>query len=320
MKIKNIIESNDKQSIDKLNSYLKPYQIILFKTLNKQRNKLSNKTAMVDFITNFLDTIGKKGEASANELYELYLLNYREDGKYEDYTEDTFRDISSLKQKKTANRTAYEYTAAKIPFKGSNLTGDWKVRWRDSSRYYVVESFGWYPIFLWSNNQWFEVDDNYSRTTMRQMGRANPIRYNSGLKERCIIVSRSEIKDLINGIPYSELKNKRRTEFGKQYNIDSIINSSPYTFSWYDSENGDGKATYKVTNINEIPDGFKFDIEVLKAGRREGRRMIQEPGGYIHPSPFSDAMEKAIKRHIREKNSKLLRDENIELNVKHKEN
>lgn len=320
MKFKNILESNDKQSIDKPDSYLKKYQIILFKTLNKQKDILKNKVQMVDFIQNFLETVGKRDDASAYELYELYLLNYRADGKYEDYTEDTFKDLTSLKQKKTANRTAYEYTAAKIPFKGSNLTGDWIIRWRDNTRYYVVESFGWYPVFLWSNNQWFEVDDNYSRTTTRQMSRANPIRYNSGLKERCIIVSRSEIKDLIDGVPYNELKNKRRTEFGKQYNIESIINNSPYTFSWRDYQNGDGKATYKVTNIVEIPDGFKFDIEILKAGRREGRRMIQEPGGYIHPSPFSDAMENAIKQHIREKNTKLLRDENIELNVKHKEN
>ncbi len=57
---------------------------------------------------------------------------------------------------------------SKIPFTGSNTSGYW---YRNS---YVVTSYGWYPIFVFKNNQWYENKNKYSRSTGKQMGQLRP--------------------------------------------------------------------------------------------------------------------------------------------------
>ena len=90
-------------------------------------------------------------ESDAKFYYEVYTANFRPDGDYENLDQQSFRDFRQFKQRKTPNNGAYEYTAAKIPFKGSNLEGYWDVNGKNEW-YYVVVSYGWYPLFLFINN------------------------------------------------------------------------------------------------------------------------------------------------------------------------
>ena len=127
---------------------------------------------MTDFIIMMLKLMGKPTHR-ASFYYEVYTQNYRPEGDYENLTQETFKDYRGFKQKRTPNNTAWEYSTATIPFKGSNIEGFWD----DNSKgewYYVVQSWGWYPVFLFKNDQWYTVDDTYSSSTSKQMSQSRP--------------------------------------------------------------------------------------------------------------------------------------------------
>lgn len=75
-----------------------------------------------------------------------------------------------MKQSRTTNKESRAYVNDLTPFKASNLEG------REEGNYYVVYSYGWYPIFAYSilSKQWFECDNGYSRSTKRQMLNCRP--------------------------------------------------------------------------------------------------------------------------------------------------
>jgi hypothetical protein len=55
-----------------------------------------------------------------------------------------------------------------VPFKASNLEG------KEFNGMYVIISYGWYPIFIYKNNVWYENIDGYSRSTKKQISQARP--------------------------------------------------------------------------------------------------------------------------------------------------
>ena len=161
--IKKILrEYFDKDVNEKL---LSKEEVRLFKMLNNKKHELGTKPDMVGFIGMMLKLMGKP-EHRASFYYEVYTQNYRPEGDYENLTRETFKDYRGFKQKRTPNNTAWEYSTATIPFKGSNIEGFWdennKGEW-----YYVVQSWGWYPVFLFKNDQWYSVNDTYSSSTSK---------------------------------------------------------------------------------------------------------------------------------------------------------
>ena len=79
---------------------------------------------------------------------------------------------------KVTQLDARRYILSKKSFEGSNIHAEWKESfWTDGEdRIYAVYSYGWYPIFLYSElaGQWFCTDDGYSQTTKKQMSRIFP--------------------------------------------------------------------------------------------------------------------------------------------------
>lgn len=75
------------------------------------------------------------------------------------------------KTHKIANKVASEYTMRLIAFQGSNLSAEWV-----SEDMYVVWSYKWYPIFIFSKKMdgWYENREGYSNTTKRHILRARP--------------------------------------------------------------------------------------------------------------------------------------------------
>ena len=160
-------------------------EVILFKYLNKHRKDAGTQKELLNLVKGMMSFIGRP-ESDSKFYYEVYTANFRPDGDYENLDQQSFRDFRQFKQRKTPNNGAYEYTAAKIPFKGSNLEGYWDVNGKNEW-YYVVVSYGWYPLFLFINNMWYKVMDSYSSSTAKQISHSNQVRYNSGLKDDALV-------------------------------------------------------------------------------------------------------------------------------------
>lgn len=91
-----------------------------------------------------------------------------------------------MKHSRTTNNKSREFVENVRPFKASNLEG------REEGNYYVVYSYGWYPIFAYSieSDKWFECEEGYSVSTKKQMCQCRPFR-------ETVKLSREGMKDLL---------------------------------------------------------------------------------------------------------------------------
>jgi hypothetical protein len=99
-------------------------EILLFKYINDNKQNSGTKNEMIKFIQEMLRYFGMPIN-EARMYYEIYTANFRPDGDYENLTKENFKDYRQFKQRKVTNNTAYEYATAKMPFKGSNVEGQW---------------------------------------------------------------------------------------------------------------------------------------------------------------------------------------------------
>lgn len=76
---------------------------------------------------------------------------------------------------KVANSKCRNYVVARLPFKGSNLWGEWVKPLAHDKQQYVVYSYGQhFPAYVYAEGMWFENEDKYSRTTARHLSQARP--------------------------------------------------------------------------------------------------------------------------------------------------
>lgn len=118
------------------------------------------------------------------EAFQMYQMLKDNFGNIETGDELIRSDVSKLRIK-SANYKARELVHARIPFKASNTDGEY------IGNTYVVSSYGWYPIFVYKDGQWFENKDKYSVSTSKQTSQLRPYR------ENIIKVSSKELRDLI---------------------------------------------------------------------------------------------------------------------------
>jgi hypothetical protein len=287
-------------------------EVILFKYLNKHKHELKTQKEMIDEIRRMLSVVDLPDNL-ARFYYELYTANYRPDGDYENITPDKFKDYTQFVQRKTPNNTAYEYSSAKVPFKGSNVEGKWGVN--DSNQwYYVVESWGWYPVFLFINDQWYRVLDTYSHSTRKQMNQSNPVIYNSGLNANVIGVTRGEISDLMNGrYDISDMKSKRVVNFVKNMKSELIGKKKLISSGW----GGNGvRVSYVITDVDNVDGKINIEVKINKAGKMVDRKMVIDPE-YQNDEQLVNNIENGIKQDIMRTHPEYLSDDNVNIEIIH---
>lgn len=272
-------------------------EIILFKFLNKNKKELGKKSDLIDTIRTTLRTMGMS-ENDALLYYYAYTANYRPEGDYENLTKSEFKDYKTFKQKRTTNVDSWQFSRAKIPFKGSNLEGYWDVDDKNVW-YYVVKSYGWYPIFLFKYDRWYEVSNRYSSSTGKHIGGARPTRYVDELKSQVTFVSHKEITLLMHGdITHDELFKGKRSRLESQ--IKSSLINIPKFVTW--GYGGDaGKAKFKVVDVKQVDEKVLITIEILEAGRREGKKLVKSDVPYSTgqiPQATPSIVQTAIKDKI----------------------
>jgi hypothetical protein len=280
-------------------------EILLFKYLNKYKHQTKTKKVLVDLIKSMMNVFGLPSN-DALFYYEVYTANFREDGDYENLTKENFKDYRLFKQSKTPNNKASEYSSAKIPFKGSNLEGKWDVN-RKNEWYYVITSYGWYPVYLFINDKWFKTSDTYSSSTRKQMSQVNPISYSSDLKSDVIKVTQDDIKVLMYGVyNLEEINNAKVVNFTTKIKSELVGSKKLLTLGYGDTAK---KVSYTISDIKEEGGKIKITIRIVKAGKVVNNKMVVD-NDYQNIPGFVEEVESGIKRQIISSNEKYLSEDN----------
>lgn len=284
-------------------------EVRLFKHLNDKKQELGTKDEIIKYVQMMLKLMGKSpGEARA--YYQAYTQNYRPEGDYENLTKDEFKNFRNFAQKKTTNTSAWEYSTALMPFKGSNLEGIWD----DNSKgewYYVVTSYNWYPIYLHKDGKWFGVDTNYSSSTSKQISNSRPRVWSENLGSQIISVTPDEIKGLMRGKPFDEIERERYAKFRTTADVGDLEHTKTKTFGWGDDRI---KATFRVGQIETGDNDVTFNIDVKKAGKVEGtNKLVPFDGEY--PDEFKTKLENELKGYVYSLYGRPLKHKNVNIVV-----
>jgi hypothetical protein len=284
-------------------------EILLFKYINDNKQKAGTKSEMIKFIQEMLRYFGMPLN-EATMYYEIYTANFRPDGDYENLTKENFKDYRLFKQRKVANNSAYEYATAKMPFKGSNVEGQWNVN-NNNDWYYEIKSYGYYPVFLFINDQWYRTLDTYSPSTRKQMSQVNPVKYDSNLKSDVVSVTKGEMERLIDGRYNLERVNTDRvSNFVSRK--DKVTNQSKLiSGGWGDNAH---RVNFMIKDVEEVDGKIKLSIQVLKAGKMIDRKMIPDSNFRDNPE-LLDGIMKTIKQDILRTYPSYLTDSNTEIEL-----
>lgn len=284
-------------------------EIILFKQINNNRQDMGTKEKMVEFIKGLLRYFNIPQD-KARFYYEVYTANFRQDGDYENLNKENFKDYRQFKQRKVANNSAYEYANAKMPFKGSNVEGQWNVN-NNNDWYYEIKSYGYYPVFLFINDQWYRTLDTYSPSTRKQMSQINPVKYDSNLKSDVVSVTKGEMERLIDGRYNLERVNTDRvSNFVSRK--DKVTNQSKLiSGGWGDNAH---RVNFMIKDVEEVDGKIKISIQVLKAGKMIDRKMIPDSNFRDNPE-LLDGIMKTIKQDILRTYPSYLTDDNTEIEL-----
>jgi hypothetical protein len=284
-------------------------EIMLFKYIDKNKRETKTKPDFLKFLKSFLPVLGLSPN-QANFYYEVYTANFRPEGDYENLTKENFKDYRLFKQQKVTNNTAYEYASARMPFKGSNVEGEWDVN-NNNEWYYVVKSYGWYPIFLYINDQWYRTLDTYSSSTRKQMSQINPVKFDSNLNADVMSVTKGEMERLMDGrYNIERVKTDRVSNFVKVK--DKVTNQSKLiSGGWGDNAH---RVNFMVKDVEDVEGKIKLFVKILKAGKMVDRKMIPDSNFKDNPELFDDIM-KTIKYDILRTYPNYLTNDNTEIEL-----
>jgi hypothetical protein len=257
-----------------------PIIIKLFKMLNEEKKKNKTRASLIKVIERYAPYLNIP-EEYALYLLELYVLNFRKDGDYSNLTKENFVDPRKMKGKTTTNPNAKKYTIAQLPFKGSNLIGQWRKDYKGKPFYEVV-SYDWYPVYIFKDDKWYEVTGRYSSSTSRQMSNANPVTWDGELQEVVYLLSQEEMKMLKQGATHEEVmkhKLKKLKEFEPEL---TKRKKTAKVYSWQgDDETTNANIKFKIKSIEEEDDKAIVTVDILDVIRRGDSGEEPTPQNYL---------------------------------------
>lgn len=285
---KSIKEQTDENPLPKV-------AIKLFKFLNGERKKYKKRADLEEYIKKTLKYIGLD-EALSRYYTELYLLNYRPDGKYENITPQTFVDPRMQKGRTITNTQAFKYTKSLMPFKGSNLKGEW-MNDKFGVPLYVVTSYGWYPVFINKKGIWYEVTGRYSSSTSKQMGNADPdrgeSRWERNLNTEVFLMSPEEMRKLkYDGEHEQMMKDKLERLLKKKEELQKRRLKSLSDYSETPT-----KIKFRIKDVQQEGDKVNIVIDVVDVLKKIRNVAIETPENYTKgelPGVTKEYVEKRI--------------------------
>lgn len=309
----------EEQSSDKA---LSQQEIVLFKYLNKRVPKNARKDLLYDTISKGL-RITNLEPNKTKYYFELYVLNYRPNGDYENITNDEFKGIKDFKSKTITNKKAGEYTQVKAPFKGSNLKGQWEKD-GNGEELYVVYSYNWYPIYIYKKGIWYSIIDSYSSSTSKHIGHAYPFKYDRSINKMVVPVDRDEMEKLQRNAGFDEIMKTKKEKLLRDKN--RLISKKPQlikNLEWLETPSAEYKVKFRLTDIDEENDKVVVKVSIDDVIRREGNKGIKSDDNYTKgeiPNVTKEKVEKTVERNILGNMTQYLGSSEIELPIEFKFN
>jgi hypothetical protein len=270
----------------------------LFKLFNEYKKTAKTKKELLNIIMEYLPMFGIP-KTYAIYMLELYLLNYREDGDYSGLNKDNFIDPRNKSGKKTANYQAGDYTKAQLPFEGSNLRGYW-TKDRNGVKYYVVKSYGWYPVYIYKEGKWYENFDRYSSSTGKQMSNVQPYAYNNDIDTKVYLMSRNEMNMLESGYSHEDVMKKKKESF-RDVNPSSRV-STRKVETWI-GQVPNLNIKFKVSSVDETEDKNIVNVDIIDVIKTQQGKQIPTPENYLKgeiPNVTPELVEKEVERKLRQ--------------------
>ena len=273
----------------------------LFRFLNEEKKKHRKRADLLEVIKNLMPYMGIP-EGYELYLLELYLLNYNKDGDYSSLTKNNFIDPRKQRGKTTPNTLADLYTIAQLPFKGSNLEGYWS---EDTNRvpFYVVTSYGWYPIYIFKNDRWYQVSRRYSSSTSRHVSNANPIEWNEDLLEKVTILTPDEMRMLMRGVSHDQVMKNKLTSIKKsEEDLKSKrVTAKDFRYRWWEEENQNFepyKVKFKISSIDTDDEKATVTVDIYDVVAKDNQ--TQGPDRNYLKNEIKGASPKEIERKLQE--------------------
>ena len=281
----------------------------LFKVLDEEKKKKKKRAEILQVIENLAPYMNIPKDY-ALYILELYLLNYRKDGDYSGLTKENFVDPRKGSGKTTPNTRAKLYTIALMPFKGSNLIGQWRKDYKGNPFYEVV-SYDWYPVYIFKDDRWYEVTKRYSSSTSRQMENANPVKWSDELEEPVYLLTEKEMDMLKRGISHEEVM-KHKVEALKKFEPElTKRKKTAKSYSWIGGDDevqfSDANVKFKIKSVDTNNDKATVEVDILDVIRRDNNKEVQTPQNYLKGEMQGMNKERAEER-VKVKIMGILRD------------
>ena len=270
----------------------------LFKLFNEYKKTARTKKELLNIIMEYLPLFGIS-KVYAIYMLELYLLNFREDGDYSGLNKNNFIDPRNKSGKKTANYQAGDYTKAQLPFQGSNLEGRW-TKDRNGVKYYVVKSYGWYPVYIYKEGKWYENFDRYSSSTSKQMYNSQPYAYNNDIDTKVYLMSKNEMELLERGFSHEDVMKK------KKESLKDVQPSPRITTAKSEYWRGDIPSLnikFKISSIEDLGDKNAVNVDIYDVFKTENGKEIPTPENYLKGelgNVTPEKVEKEVERKLRQ--------------------
>jgi hypothetical protein len=95
-------------------------ELVLFKYLNTKFKTNNRRDKFFEEVTRGLKMFGLNPK-DAQYYFDLFVNNYREDGKYDNLTTSELKGPKHFKAKKTTNVDSKQFSRNKLPFKGTRI-------------------------------------------------------------------------------------------------------------------------------------------------------------------------------------------------------
>lgn len=255
--------------LEDIGPFKENYLMKIFAFLNEEKKKVKTKKELLKRIESISSHLNLPPEHSLY-LFELYLLNYRKDGDYSSLTKENFVDPRMGKGRFTPNTSSWKFTATLLPFRASNLSGFWSKDGKGVP-IYIVESYDWYPLYIFRDGIWYQTTKRYSPSTGRQMSNANPIKWEENLDDKVYLLTPEEMKMLRdNGLSHRELmKTKLKSlETAKE----DIISKKKRTLKPYTGWHGPTSVNikFKVSSVDFEGDKAIIGVDIIDVTKRGG--------------------------------------------------
>lgn len=242
---------------------------------------------IIEKLQNLLPYIGAS-ENDAKLYYNVFKYNFREDGKYSEISWRDFKGPKEWASKRTTTRNTREYVNARQQFHAPNLKGEWKTDW-DGNEYYVVYSYGYYPIYIFKDGIWYGNEDSYSRTTGKHMSYSRP---SNG---KIYWLSRREMEDLERSGTVEKFIEKR-----KETLLSNKKDLKGQKFTFKDYYNGI-RVLYTIDGIEKRGNKIKLKITITDVFKADRNLKPKSDENYLLgeiPNVTKEYVENIVKQHI----------------------